>query len=267
MELSEQVVHLYCFPPAGVSAAMFATWPSFMPSGVKVLGLNRPGRFVGPLRGAVVTSHALLADMLAAGVADDIGHAPAQRPSVRYACLGLGEGAALAFSVAARVEHLTGFSPVRCFVGHGRAPHDARPGVAHLTHRALLSAFVRDPGAFGACPDLQDPVACTLPLLRADLVADEGACIDENLAIDAPLVVLGGRDASSEWARYSSQGVRTYPMPSPTDGDGLAQQLRDVTSRVMAELCEGRLSPRPPRKEGAVAPLSAPALRSGMLSG
>lgn len=267
MELSEQVVYLYCFPPAGVSAAMFATWQSFMPSRVKVVGLNRPGRFVGPLRGAVVTSHALLADMLAAELASNIGHESARPSSVRYACLGLGEGAALAFSVAARVEHFTGMSPVRCFVAHGQAPHVPRSGVGHLTHRALLAAFVRDPGAFGACPDLQDPVACTLPLLRADLVADEGACIDENLAINAPLVVLGGHEAAGEWARYSSQGVRTYPAPSQDQGEGLAQQLRDVAACVMAELCEGRPSLRLPRNEGGVPPLLRARMTSGTLSG
>lgn len=234
MTWSERVVHLYCFSPAGVSAGMFAAWQAAMPPGVKLFPLDRPGRFAGATAGCVVTSHALMADMLAADIARDLEHARKRSSFGGYACLGLGEGAALAFSVAARVEHQTGVSPLHCFVGYGQAPHVERRAISHLTHRALMMAFVCEPGRFGTCSELRDHTACTLPLLRADLVADEGAGIDADVAIDAPLEVLDTGCSAADWTGYSTRAVRTH-APRPSDGaTGAAASLRDVAAAVLS---------------------------------
>lgn len=255
MKLSDRAVLLYCFAPAGGSAEMFWRWQAAMPPGVEVRAVERPGRGERCAERAV-TGHALLADMLAAEVAGDVAREPAARTD--YAFFGQGGGAALAFSVCARVEQHLGRPPVHGILAGGLPPHLITPSAADLGDEALVAMLPAAlAGEAGGLPELADLRSYFLPLLRADLRALQGASIDGGVCIDAPLtVVLPPDDAAfaarlREWAHCSLRDVRFVVEPFAGDGE---REVPLALPLLVADVLSGVLRFSPAR--GTLEPLS-----------
>lgn len=205
-------IRLFCFSYAGGSASTFRQWPGAFADPVEVVPIELPGhgsRF----------AETPLVDLgtLATGAAD------ALRPHLDrpFALFGHSFGAFLAFEVARLLGGGTTASPACLVVSASRAPCLApRRRLAQLPHEVLVESL----RALNGTPNtvLQDRqlLELLLPLVRADLEADEEYLIGDGTRLDCPILALGGRGDPTlafgelaSWAQMTSAEFRLLMLP------------------------------------------------------
>jgi surfactin synthase thioesterase subunit len=193
---------LVCLPPAGAGAGFFRSWGAALP-GRRIVPAQLPGReerYGEPLiADARAIARAVAGAILAEGW-----------PAVALA--GYSFGALLAFEAAAALE-ADGRCRVEVVVACARgAPQSAPRDSAAEWPDADLLAYIRDLG--GLPPEvLAEPafLDLLLPVLRADLRANDRYAAAPAHRIVAPIVSIAGTDdAASGDAREAAWGGRTH---------------------------------------------------------
>ncbi|NUT47082.1 MAG: thioesterase, partial [Saccharothrix sp.] len=80
-------VHLYCFPYAGATSAIYRPWRAAQPPGLHVVGVDPPGRGTRRAERRITDYRALVED-LADAVATDLRRAADRGDRPRYATFG-----------------------------------------------------------------------------------------------------------------------------------------------------------------------------------
>lgn len=153
-------LRLFCLPYAGGNAAVFNSWPAFLPKRVHVCAVELPGR----RRRFGETAYNSMPPLV-----HDLAAVLTEYVDLPYAIFGISFGALIGFELAHEMKKL-GHPPIHLLVANCRAPHlpDEDPPIHALPDSDLLARIQR----MGATPDdiLQhaELMKLMLPTLRAD---------------------------------------------------------------------------------------------------
>jgi medium-chain acyl-[acyl-carrier-protein] hydrolase len=186
--LAEPQLRLFCFPYAGVGAAVYRLWPAGLPASVEMCAVVLPGR-EARLREAPLRDIAPMVEGAAAALLPYT-----DRP---YALFGHSMGSVLAFETSRRLAAQGQRPPSHLFVSGRRAPSTVERDVpiADLPDREFALEINRRYG--GIPPEvLEDAevLALLLPALRADLAALDRYHPAPSPPLAWPLTVYGGTD-------------------------------------------------------------------------
>jgi medium-chain acyl-[acyl-carrier-protein] hydrolase len=225
--LSTAEFRLYCLPPAGAGAAVFRTWQSRLPGGVKVCPIQLPGRETRLHEEPITGMDALSAQI-----------APILDTTAPGGCAVLGHsfGALAAFEAVRRLRATSDTLPDMLVVLAAPAP---QLPVAALEDEDEV-AFLRRVGGIAA-DVINHPgfMRLIMPALRADVrICCEYLYADES-PLDIPIVAMAGtRDplvpvgAVAEWAAQTTAGFRFEILEDdhffPGRGDHFFRLLADA---------------------------------------
>ncbi len=225
---------LYCFPYAGASSSVFASWAQELKSSMAVYGVDLPGhgsRFKDPLGEDV--------HLMAAGAAKAIMAAEdVYGKSIhKFAFYGHSLGAIVAYETARLLDKQLLASLGHLFVGAARAPATPSPvpAISHLDDTRFLEAVQQRYGGLPAVlfeePELLEMV---LPILRADFRAYEGYRQSSGSRLDLPVIAFFGKQDAvvtpglmEEWSQVSSAPLQLHSI------DGGHFFLNDCRDRLL----------------------------------
>jgi medium-chain acyl-[acyl-carrier-protein] hydrolase len=230
-------VRLFCFPPAGGSAAAFLPWQPLLGPGVELWAAELPGRGLRlaepPLRD--------LNDLVAQ--AADAVAAYADRP---FALFGHSLGALVAFEVARSLRRAGRPGPVSLWVAGAEGPRTRSvERQVHDLPDAELVAVLRDYG--GTRPEvLADPelMELLMPMVRADLALSERYTYRVEDPLDVTVhVLVGDHDPYVDPARargWSHESTRPIHRHVFAGGHFFpAHHQAGVTALIAADLAAG----------------------------
>jgi surfactin synthase thioesterase subunit len=205
---------LVLLPFAGGSSYSYRGLFPHLPPWVEPVTPELPGRgtrFRAPLRGTIEQ----IADDLLPGL-----RRPMEGPA-GWALFGHSMGALLAFELARRAL-LAGSPHPRCLIASGRRPpHLPGDPPLHGLDRPLLLARLRELG--GLPPEAEGSVELmdlVLPILRADLRADETYAPPGGPPLACPIVSLVGSEdrhvgveAAARWGDLTTGACRVEALP------------------------------------------------------
>jgi surfactin synthase thioesterase subunit len=233
-------VHLYCFPYAGATSAIYRPWRAVGQAGLRVVGVDLPGRGARRAEQRVTDYRALVA-ALADSVVTDLRQA-SDRP--RYATFGHSFGALVSLAVADAVARAVGYPPLRSVLSASLPPrlHSTEDEVAALGDAELLDK-VRDDG--GTAPELLANEAMAgylIRLMREDHAVRAQFSRDRTLLVPFPLTTVAARDdryvtprQMRLWAEHT-----TAPVDQVEITGGHFAAFRDPAATLVlvhAELC------------------------------
>lgn len=206
-------VTVYCLPYAGGNAYAYRPLERHLPEGVRLVGIELPGRGQR-VREPLCRSLEALADDVFASL----------RPHLyegRYALFGHSMGACLSFLCLRRIAAAGLPLPAAVFLSGARSPaHPARKEERHLLPREGFVDMLR---TLGGCPPevLAEEALIDYfePILRADFEAVETWRPAPAVPLPVPFVVLHGQGDSfgqveaSGWARETALACRFHEFP------------------------------------------------------
>jgi medium-chain acyl-[acyl-carrier-protein] hydrolase len=207
-------LRLVCFPHAGGTAAAYRSFPSALPAGIEVLGLQLPGRgsrFKEPL---AVRLGPLL-DVLA-------GEAEKLAADAPLAFFGHSMGALIAFELARHLRRRGAPLPLSLLVAGYRAP--GLPEESAPLHPLSEAAFLREVQRYGGLPQsvLEQPelLEMVVPILRADFELIETWNVAPEAPLAVPITAFGGQsDASASeadmraWSAHTERPFALHMLP------------------------------------------------------
>lgn len=198
-------IRVFCLPPSGTSAQIYASWQPQTPQGIELVGIDYPGHACRSAE-PPITHLETLAELLAAELLPETDGS--------YALLGQSMGGLIAFE-AARWLTQRNRAPLHLFVCACRPPGVNLHSLIHqLPDDQFLAEFDRRIGR-----QRRNGISDSLALLRADITAVERYWAPPERSVSCPLSVIGGlqddlhsRSALIQWgmrttARFSLQFV------------------------------------------------------------
>lgn len=207
-------VRLFCFAHAGGGASVFRDWPDRLPMSVEVCAVQLPGR-EARLMERPFTRMEELVDALAPAIAPLL-----DRP---FAVFGYSLGAAIAWEMACRIQHMAGLSPSHVFACARRAPHFA-PRQEQI-HALPEAAFKQKLRALGGTPEEAlnnaELLELILPILRADFELNDTYISQPPMRqLRCAMTVLGGEQdtevspkALESWQEFTSGQFSSVIFP------------------------------------------------------
>lgn len=177
---------LFCFPYAGVGAAVYRLWPAGLPEELEVCAVQLPGR-ANRLHEPALASIPALVDALVPALVPHL--------DIPFAFFGHSMGAVLAYEVARVLHSCGGPLPKHLVVSGRRPPHVPNPDPPlHVLPDAQFVAEIElryggIPPEVKAEPDLMELL---LPCLRADVEALETFQPPQRPALPMPITAFGG---------------------------------------------------------------------------
>ena len=205
-------LRLVCYPHAGGSGAMFASWPLRLDPGIELLAAQLPGR--GDRRNEdPIESVPAMARSLADNLPPD--DAP-------LALLGHSMGGMLAFEIARLRAQRRQPLPRHVFLSATPSPGAERrkPLLHTLSDEELMCALRRLDGP--AIEMLDDPALASLvlPVVRADLRAVEQHRVTPGMRLTVPVTVfIGNEDADvgfeevTAWREFTTGPFAIHAFP------------------------------------------------------
>lgn len=234
---------LFCFPYAGVGAAVYRLWPAALPTDLEVCSIQLPGRGNRMNEPALPSIPALVEALL-----------PVLRPQLDlpFAFFGHSMGAVLANEVA-RALRTQGLTPRHLIVSGRRPPHWPNPDPAlHLLPDAeFVSEINRRYGGIPAeVAQHKELLDLLLPCLRADIAALETHTPSPTREpLSCPISVFGGaadpltpRAHLDAWRSETSAAfrVRVFPGDHFYLNPGREALLADLAVTLAPLLIEAR---------------------------
>lgn len=206
---------VYCLPYAGGNAYAYRPLEQHLPEGVRLVGIELPGRG-RRAREALCRSLEALADDVFAGLHPRLADG-------RYALFGHSMGASLCFLCLRRIAAAGLPLPAAVFLSGARPPaHPERGKGRHLLPRQGFVDMLR---TLGGCPPEVLAEESLLdyfePILRADFEAVETwrPAPEGAAPLPVPFVVLHGqgdsfgRAEAEGWARETAAACRLHEFP------------------------------------------------------
>jgi surfactin synthase thioesterase subunit len=232
---SANVIHLFCIPYAGGSAAVYRDWQNQAPRWLEIHPIELPGR--GRLSSvALPQSIPQLAQQITSSL-DAEGDAP-------FALFGHSMGAAIAYEVARNLEIRGSKLLRRLIVSGARAPFLPRmsSGTSDLTDLEFLD-LLRDLN--GTPPDVLDDaelMEVLLPIIRSDFAISEKYFLKKKHVLQIPITVLAGDgdpyisvDDAEAWGKLTVAPLRIVRFPG--DHFFIASDEASVIAAVSRDLC------------------------------
>jgi medium-chain acyl-[acyl-carrier-protein] hydrolase len=199
-------LRLVCVPHVGGGGATFNAWADLLPDDVELCTVRFPGR-ENRLGEPLVDDPLVLLDRLRAALTQVF-----DRP---FVLLGHCSGSVIAFELARRLRAAGDPTPAGLVLSSAEAP-GLRP-TTHL-HRLERDALLRRVVDFGgmAAAVLDDPDLMALfeRIIRADYRVVETVRYGDELPLDVPITVIGGRRdefvSASAMAAWSAQTTREF---------------------------------------------------------
>jgi len=184
---ADAALRLFCFPYAGGRAAIYRSWPDFLPASVEVCAIEPPGHGAR-LREPPVARLDSLVERLAAAAEPYL-----DRP---FAFFGHSLGALVAFELTRHLRRLGRPMPVHLFVSGGAPPHlGVRASVRRL-HDLPEDELVRMLRLFNGTPrevlEHAELMQIMLPVLRADFALGETHSYVPEPPLGCPIAAFGG---------------------------------------------------------------------------
>lgn len=224
-------LHLFCLPHAGAGAVAYRGWASRLPSSIAVCPVQPPGREQRFREGAYDRLMPMVEDL--AGVLMPMLTKP-------FALFGHSLGAIGAFELTRVLRRRGGPAPVHLFVSARIAPDlsDPRPRLNSLPKDQLV-ARLHSLGGITSLAAQSDLLDAMLPLLRADLAANETYRYEEEPPLAVPLTVFGGTqdtkvgpDELAAWEAHTTGPFRLRMIPG---GHNFVADQRDLVIRYVRE--------------------------------
>jgi len=181
-------VRLFCFPYAGGSASVFASWKSLLPPEVELCPVQYPGRN-DRISEPHMTDVCEMADVAAKAIGPYL--------DMSFALFGHSLGALVAYEVAQALRRTGGARPKHLIVSAHRAPHIPlrREPTWQLDGASFKSRLQELNGTPKEVFDHEELLALVLPLLRADFrLAETYTHPGNREPLDCPITLFGGRD-------------------------------------------------------------------------
>jgi medium-chain acyl-[acyl-carrier-protein] hydrolase len=159
-------LRLFCFPYAGAGAAIYRSWPDFLPADIEVCPVQFPGRGTRLSESPLTRLQPLV---------EDLDRALAPLLDKPFAFFGHSLGALVGFELARHRSRQSGIQPTHLFVSAGRAPQiERRDRPIHgLRDAEFLAELRRLNGIPGPVMEDAELMAIMLPILRADFAVYE----------------------------------------------------------------------------------------------
>lgn len=187
-EIKQQAaLTVYGLPYAGGNAYAYRPLEKHLPAGMRLVGIELPGRGMRA-REPLLSSLEALAD-------DVFAQLRPQLASGDYALFGHSMGAALGFLCLQRILEAGLPAPLMLFLSGKQAPSCAEERTRHLLSREAFVAMLRELG--GCPPEIlaeAELIDYFEPILRADFQAVETWRPTASAPVPVPLTVLHGRD-------------------------------------------------------------------------
>lgn len=178
-------LRLFCFPYAGIGAAIFRTWPVGLPADVEVCPVQFPGRGIRQME----TPFTRLAPLVQA-----LAQALAPLLDKPFAFFGHSLGALVGFELARQLRRQSDVQPVRLFVSADRAPQIPRrnPPFHALPAEEFLAELRHLNGIPGKVMEHAELMEIMLPVLRADFAVYETYVYSTEPPLDCAISSFGG---------------------------------------------------------------------------
>ena len=204
-------MNLFCIPFAGGSSYSYKGLYDMLPSSVRAVTFELPGRglrFSEPL----LTDAGSLVEDLYRQLQDEL-----QEP---YALYGHSLGSLLAFLLARRVEVIGLRRPSYLFLSGCEAPSVIPREIRHLLPKAAFREVVQK---FGGCApgvlESEELMEIFEPILRADFKAYETYVHESGVRIDVPIAAMIGEEEPLEredvmkWQEETARGITLEIFP------------------------------------------------------
>ena len=184
----QATVRLFCFPYAGVGAAVFRPWSAGLSARVDVCAVQLPGRTTR-MSEPPITSIPALVDGIVAAISPHL--------EIPFVFFGHSMGAILAAEVTRELARRGARLPHYLIVSARRPPHipDPQSPLRNLSDTEFVEEVMRRYSAIPAeILGEKDLLALLLPALRADIAALETHRPSRQAALPCPIIAFGGSD-------------------------------------------------------------------------
>jgi medium-chain acyl-[acyl-carrier-protein] hydrolase len=226
-------LRLFCFPYAGVGAAVYRSWMGGLPHDVDVSAVQLPGR-EHRLREAPFDRLSELVPAIARGLEAYL--------DIPFVIFGHSMGALIGFELCRYLRAQNRPCPRHLFVSGRRAPDrpESLPPLAQLPDPAFIEAVQSRWGGLPAGvmrePDL---MRLLLPALRADVGLVETYVYAPALPLECAVSCFGGEQDSTvtvadlaAWRDYTTAGFHLRMFPG---GHFFLRELRGLVLRAITE--------------------------------
>ncbi|HEU4510235.1 MAG TPA: thioesterase II family protein [Pyrinomonadaceae bacterium] len=204
---------LFCFPYAGGTAAIFRTWPNYLPAEIEVCAIQYPGR--GSRLAERLNEH--VEEMVDSSY-DDL------KPLLNkpFAFFGHSMGALVSYEFARRLQREQRPGPVGLFVSGCTAPH--MRAIDKVTYDLPEPEFIAELRELQGTPpevlDNKELMQLMLPIIRADFKTSQTYEYVPGPPLECPIRAFGGlkddmvtREKVEGWGEHTSAGFRAQMLP------------------------------------------------------
>jgi len=229
----QATVRLFCFPYAGVGAAVFRPWSAGLSARVDVCAMQLPGRTTRMSEPPIANIPTLV---------DGIVDAISPHLEIPFVFFGHSMGAILAAEVTRELARKGARLPHYLIVSARRPPHmpDLQSPLRNLSDTEFVEEVVRRYSAIP--PEIlgeEDFLALLLPALRADIAALETHRPSRQAALACPIIAFGGsNDVQTPRAHLEAWRDETSSHFEVCDFPGGHFYLESARTEVLAKVSE-----------------------------
>ena len=206
-------VRLFCFPYAGGTAAIFRTWPSYLPAEIELCAIQYPGR------------GSRIAERLNEHVTEMVNSCYDElQPFLTkpFAFFGHSMGALVSNEFARRLQREQRRGPFGLFVSGCTAPH--MKAFDKATYDLPEPEFIAELRQLQGTPpevlDNKELMQLMMPIIRADFKVSQTYQYDPGPPVECPIRAFGGlkdemvtRAKIEGWSEHTSGGFRAQMLP------------------------------------------------------
>jgi len=236
-------MRLFCFPYAGSTAAVFRSWPQYLPSEIELCAVQYPGRggrLAEPLGEDVVeVMNEIYQDL---------------QPFLKkpFAFFGHSLGALVSYEFARRLQREQQQGPFQLFVSGCSAPHVRMFDeiTYDLPEPEFLAELRRLQGTPEEVLDNAELMQIMMPIIRADFKASQTYKYAPGPPLECPIRAFGGlkddmvpREEVEAWSEHTAGSFRAQMLPGDHFFLNTSQSLltRIIAQELITHLNKGRV--------------------------